>query len=122
MNELGRFEFVLGTKIVFGPGCRHELPGLLDRAGWRRVGIVIDHAIAQSPIVTELLDDIEAACYRPCIIVCDVSEPAYDDLDVARRKLGEDLDAIVGIGGGSTIDMAKAMAVLVHNKRPAIYY
>lgn len=46
-------------------------------------------------------------------------EPTYDDLKqgLDEAKKFKDLDAICGIGGGSTMDYAKGLAILLTNKQ-----
>lgn len=53
------------------------------------------------------------------------SEPKTDDVDYLKKKiLNENInpEVIVGIGGGSTMDLAKATAILINNPMNAEYY
>ena len=50
-------------------------------------------------------------------------EPTYDYLDKAKAVFSNPvLDCFVGIGGGSTLDLTKGLAVLKTNKGKAINY
>ncbi|MCH7564856.1 MAG: iron-containing alcohol dehydrogenase [Gemmatimonadetes bacterium] len=51
-----------------------------------------------------------------------MAEPSYEHLDSLRERFDGKWDLFVGIGGGSTLDVAKAMSVLVTNPGPAISY
>lgn len=117
------FRFVVGTQVLFGPGCCRELSNIISSNRWKRIGFVVDHNLRANEAVSALISQVQAASECAVIGWCDISEPTYDALDAARVKfVDQGLQAMVGIGGGSALDMAKAMAVLVHNHGPALSY
>lgn len=117
------FGFQVRTDVRFGAGMRLELPAILREGGWSRVGFVIDHNLRSEAIVEDLVALASTSLTESVVRNCDVSEPTYDSLEEARPEFEDrELQAIVGIGGGSALDMAKAMAVLVRNRGPAIQY
>ena len=117
------FEFSLPTQVFFGSGSRNRIVPALAKRDWRRVGLVIDQNLVDLAPIRGLVESVEERADTLVQGLCDVSEPTYEDLDRIRvRYEGHDLDAIIGIGGGSTLDVAKGMAVLVHNREPALTY
>jgi len=52
------------------------------------------------------------------------TEPSYEKLDIEINKIRKNkkIDCFVGIGGGSTLDFTKGLAVLYNNKGPSIKY
>jgi len=117
------FNFCFNTRVTFGVGVRSDLPPILDQNAWQRVGIVVDHSLQNVQRVTDLIDLLRKTCRHLVLGWCEVAEPTYESLDSMRGLYAnEHLQVIVGVGGGSTLDMAKALAVLVHNREPAIHY
>ena len=122
-NDVKNFQFCMNTRVRFGSKTALELPAVLGAEGWSRIGMVVDHNIAGLDRVGELIEAVRKACARVEIVHCRISEPTYEALESTRLQFSDlSLQAIIGVGGGSALDMAKAMAVLIHNERPAIEY
>jgi alcohol dehydrogenase class IV len=101
------FDLALPRKVMFGPGRAGELAGLLPTLG-SRVLLCTGSDPARH---RHLLGDVE-----PVAVVRVTREPLVDDaraaLDEARAA---GADAVVAIGGGSVLDLGKAIAVLLGN-------
>jgi alcohol dehydrogenase class IV len=117
------FDFSLRTKVKFGCGVRKNILDILKTENWNHVGLVYDHNLIQNENIIALIHSLENAVAQLIKAECSISEPTYDSLDLMRQRFTDSaLQVIIGIGGGSALDMAKAMAVLVHNKKPSIDY
>lgn len=108
------------TRIEFAEGALSRLPGLLAELGIRRPLIATDAGLVASGIVgrvTALAGDGAA--------VFDATPPNPTEdavvaaLDVYRSR---GCDGVVGVGGGSSLDLAKAVRLLAGHEGPLERY
>lgn len=106
-------------RTLMGRGCRHELPALIAHLGWRRGLVITDRFFT---IQTTWVQDHIAACRKQGIevLVFDDGEPdpsttLCDQATVQIRALltGQEIDHVLALGGGSNIDLAKALCLTV---------
>lgn len=117
------FKFSVNTNITLGIQSSSKIPEVLKDENLHRVGVLVDHNIYDLPIIQRLLSLILQNVEFMIAEKVTVAEPTYTYLEEIRIPFsGSNLDAIVGVGGGSVLDVAKAVAVLINNLEPAIYY
>jgi alcohol dehydrogenase class IV len=105
-----RFEFATATRIVFGPGTLAEVPALARELG-RRPLVVTGRTPARAAALLDLLSSAKLAAAATVSIP---GEPTTDDIihaTAAARAAG--CDCVIGFGGGSVIDAAKAIAAML---------
>ncbi len=103
--------------LKFGAGARHELGHDLRALGASRVLVVTDPGVAATGRPAELVETLESAGVEAVLFDRARVEPTDASL-VEAVEFGRDtgpFDAIVAIGGGSSIDTAKAVNLLVTN-------
>ena len=96
-----------------GAGASTELAEVLDSFGLSRPLLVTDPFVASRPFFHQILSRLERAGISPGVFTGTVPDPTTEVVDAGVRALREgDFDSLVGVGGGSPIDTAKAVALL----------
>lgn len=96
-----------------GPGASAELPGVLRSLELSRPLVMTDPFLAEQPFLRGLLESLTASGAAPGLFTEIVPDPTTTVVDRGVQVLREgDFDCLVGIGGGSPIDTAKAVALL----------
>lgn len=114
--EVLRFAHIPGGKVVFGPGCLRQVGVEAKRLGGKRVLIVTDPGIARTGAVEQAIISLEASGLTPVIYDKVRENPTTDDVDRGVSAAQEnDIDLIIGLGGGSSMDTAKGVNFLVSN-------
>jgi len=87
-----------------------ELPGILEGLGVESALVVVEAPVAEHPAVVAALAACGAELER---VVKDAGEPTFQLADeLAGRVRGAGHGAVVGIGGGSALDVAKAARII----------
>lgn len=110
------FEFVTAPRIVFGRGAVKKLPGLCAGYGEHFLIVTGGSSLKHSGALDALLAGM-ADTGVACTVYDGASgEPTPDIVDTAV-ELGraDGVDAVLGIGGGSAMDTAKAAAGVIIN-------
>jgi alcohol dehydrogenase class IV len=112
------FEFTTAGRIVFGDGCAASVPGWALGFGSRAL-VVTGRDPGRAEWLVEALERQGA----DVVLLCVDGEPevafAGSGAHLARRR---SIDVVVGIGGGSALDAAKAIAALATNEGEALDY
>ncbi|RJR24671.1 MAG: iron-containing alcohol dehydrogenase [Desulfobacteraceae bacterium] len=110
-------------RILFGKGSLRRLGAECASLGSKRVLLVMDKELAQSAFVSAAQESLKENTidFIPYFQVTPEPSPSLADegAEIARR---EKANGVVGLGGGSTMDVAKAVAVLANNPGKATDY
>lgn len=113
-----RYEFQTASQVVFGAGTLKEAGKLAKQ--WGRKALVVTGSDGRR---AERLLGVLTEAHIAVRTLAVAGEP---DIEVAARgaQLARDFGAemVIGIGGGSVIDAAKAVAGLVRNEEPIETY
>jgi alcohol dehydrogenase class IV len=113
------FSYFLPTKIIFGYGTIASLKDEVASFGVTRVLLVTDKVMVKNGLVAKVKDNLQGVSMD----VFDEVEPE-PRLDVAQavgeKARGGDYGLVIGLGGGSSIDMAKVAAGMARNPGPAL--
>ncbi len=114
LSQDGTFDFAPRTRIVFGVGTVERLGSLASELGGQRVLVVTDPGIARAGHVEraeQLLVADGLECVRFEGVVENPSESIVEACAEFARK--NNIDLIVGLGGGSSLDTAKGCNFLL---------
>ncbi|RGP35881.1 iron-containing alcohol dehydrogenase [Pseudotabrizicola alkalilacus] len=110
-------------EVIFGSGQRRALGAVAGRLGQRAL-VVTDERLAKDAEFLSLIEEMQAAGLVVRIesgTLPDVPVHSVNAATQAARSFDPDL--IIGIGGGSCLDMAKCVALLLsHGGKPQDYY
>ena len=100
-------------RIEFGSGAFAKLPGLARGFGTRALLVTGATSLKQSPFWQGLADGLKTVDMT-WLHLASPGEPSPQMVDDAVRALGDEgIDVVIGIGGGSALDAAKAIAGLL---------
>lgn len=112
------FEFATAGRIVFGPGCLTSALGAVPEYGTRALVVTGSHTERASRLVARL-----AELGVPCSVQSVSGEPKIETaLELVARGSDFAADLVVGFGGGSALDAAKAVALLLANPGDPLDY
>ncbi|TLS38432.1 hydroxyacid-oxoacid transhydrogenase [Pseudalkalibacillus caeni] len=119
------FEFFSTKNVVFGNGSIQKLDKILQRFNAKNVLIITDEGIKNAGLLTKVSSLIEAKDYNVVIFDKAVPEPpvetAMECYEFAKNE--QKTDVIIGLGGGSSIDLAKIVALLMeYGGHPRDYF
>lgn len=101
-------------KLIFGNGCLNNLAEEVKALGSKQVLL-----ITIEPLLTKLsvfINQLTGAGIGVTIDTSIVQEPTFADFNNLMQKLdGTAIDAVIGIGGGSVLDIAKLAAAQLDN-------
>ena len=106
--------------ILFGEGRLSELPEIAGRFGRRLLIVTGARSFQETPQWPRLMTGLRAAGFGFVQLTVD-GEPSPQLVDVAVAAHRSDgIDVVVGIGGGSVLDAAKAIAGLLRHGNPVM--
>lgn len=117
---LDAYQLTLPRQVRFGWGTRSELPQLVRPLADRVWLVIGSRTLHRDGTIAQLTAGLRQAGLQTEELATISREPLVDDVDAAveslsSRRRGGERDAVVAIGGGAAIDLAKAVAALATN-------
>lgn len=112
---MNRFQFQTVPNIIAGLGTIQELSSILKQGRYQRVLLVTDLGMLQHQLHMPILEIIEDAGLDYAIYSdVQADPPEHVVLEAADFTKQENVDIVIGFGGGSSMDVAKLIAILSH--------
>lgn len=110
------YQFYVNSDIVFGRDSVKELPGILKGYGAKKVMVVYDAGVKAAGIAEQVLAMVEETSIPYVVFDGVIPNPTNEVVEEAAGLARcNGVDAFVAVGGGSSIDLAKAIDVLMTN-------
>jgi len=121
MNPMTSFSFATVPTILSAPGAAKDLgPELRSRfPNIRRVLVVTDQGFLRTGLTKAPIASLRAAMFHVeqfADVIADPPEHVVEDALTAARQ--HETELVIGLGGGSSMDVAKLVAVLTPGTQP----
>jgi alcohol dehydrogenase class IV len=121
MNSLITIEGV--KKTIFGSGVVDQIGPECKSLGASSALLVMDSGLAKTDICLKIQDLIREGGIKAILYPDVTPEPDPKIADLGAEQVKKDkIGCVIGVGGGSTMDVAKAIAVLANNDGKAVDY
>jgi alcohol dehydrogenase len=113
---MGIFSFRAAGEIVFGEGAIGGVGTIIKRHGGKKILLVVDPGFAKGGPLKKVTNPLEKEGLPFVLFDAVEPEPRAEVADrCGELAKKEKCDFVLGVGGGSTMDTAKAAAVLATN-------
>lgn len=110
------FIYHLPTKIIFGQPAAEAIKAELTTLDAKRVLFVSDPGLAQAGLVEPITAELAAGGFQITPFTAVSSNPTTTEVAAGLALAQEEnIQALIALGGGSPIDVAKAIAMLLAN-------
>jgi hydroxyacid-oxoacid transhydrogenase len=114
---------VTSSNLVIGRGATREIGAHAVDLGLRRVMLLTDPGVAQQPAVSGAIESLRGAGVDVEVFADVVIEPTEGSFEAAAGFAATGrYDGFVAVGGGSTIDTAKAANLYASHPAPFLDY
>ncbi len=108
--------FECPTRVYYGRGAVQTLPDRLGELGLRRLVLVSDHGLEAAGAVERVAAIARAGGAEVLTYTATAENPTTTNLAEIVALYGESsCDGLIGLGGGSSMDAAKAASMLIAN-------
>lgn len=116
-------QFNFPTIIRFGAGAVDEMPAFLLDQGCCRPLLVTDATIAALPFFKKIVAHLESLGLVVSVFHNIHKNPVKSDVYAGTNQYDENkCDAVIGLGGGAAIDVARAIVLRVHHREDLFKY
>lgn len=106
------FTSYLPTKIVFGVGAIEKLSELVKNLGKKALIVTGRKSTKATGLLDRVIDSLKNVGIESVVFDKVQPNPISDDVDEAAKiAIEKSVDFVIGLGGGSAIDSAKAIAI-----------
>lgn len=120
---MNTYDLFVAGRISFGPGVSCRVGELAKKLEAKRAVLVTDESMEKLGISDRIAGILEREGIETCIFAGVEPEPSVETTDaVAMLARENDCQLVVGLGGGSCMDVAKAVSVLITNEGSASLY
>ena len=108
--------FILNETSYFGRGCRSELAKEINARGFKKVFVATDPDLIKFGVAKKVTDILDNAGIQYGIYSDIKANPTIENVQNGVAAFKEmAADCIVAIGGGSAMDTAKAIGIIITN-------
>lgn len=109
-------KFVLNETSYFGKGAREELAGEIQKRGFKKVFLVSDKSLVEAGVTAKVEKVLNKASI-PYVLYDEIKpnptiKNVTDGVEACKKA---EADLIVAVGGGSSIDTAKGISIVMTN-------
>ena len=109
-------KFILNETSYFGKGAREELAGEIQKRGFKKVFLVSDKSLVEAG-VTAKVEEVLNKANIPYVLYDEIKpnptiKNVTDGVEACKKA---EADLVVAVGGGSSIDTAKGISIVMTN-------
>lgn len=109
--------FSFPTRIIFGVGATRQVPGCLEENGAHRPLVVTDPGLRAAPPFKAVVSALQGGGVHYEVFDGVHPNPVEEDVvKAAETYRSAGCDSVIGLGGGSAIDVAKATVVMAREE------